>query len=103
MYITMYCEGIPAKMVIKTGSPMDEVISFYNDGIQSSKILQDLKLISQEYFVVSSHREENIDPDSNFKKLIYILNGLASEYKIPIIVSTHPRTKKRINARYKYF
>ena len=91
-------EGFPPDQIIKTGSPMIEVINYYSKGIKSSNILKKLKLIKNKYFVVSSHREENIDSDKNLKKLIAILNSLAEDYKFPIIFSTHPRTQIRIDS-----
>ena len=90
-------EGLPADMVIKTGSPMFEVLSTYRDGIESSDVLTRLELKAQEFFVVSAHREENIDSDVNFLKLTNSLNLIAKTYNIPVIVSTHPRTQKRID------
>ena len=90
-------EGLPADMVIKTGSPMFEVLSTYRDGIDSSNVLTRLKLKAHEFFVVSAHREENIDSDINFLKLTDSLNLISETYNIPVIVSTHPRTQKRIN------
>jgi UDP-N-acetyl-L-fucosamine synthase len=91
-------EGLPADMIIKTGSPLNEVLSYYKKNIDSSNILERLKLKKDEFFVISSHREENIDSDNNFRKLVNILNGIAEKYDMPIIVSTHPRTQKRIDA-----
>jgi len=90
-------EGLPADMVIKTGSPMFEVLSTYRDGIESSDVLTRLELKAHEFFVVSAHREENIDSDVNFKKLTDSLNLIAETYNIPVIISTHPRTQKRID------
>jgi len=90
-------EGLPADMVIKTGSPMFEVLNTYRDGIESSDILTRLKLKAHEFFVVSAHREENIDSDKNFLNLVESLNTISESYQMPIIVSTHPRTQKRIN------
>tara|TARA_B100001093_G_scaffold139576_1_gene132152 strand:+ start:811 stop:1953 length:1143 start_codon:yes stop_codon:yes gene_type:complete len=89
-------EGLPPDQVIKTGSPMFEILSHYTAQIQKSKILQELKLKENSYFLVSAHREENINNTSNFSNLIESLNALAEEYTFPVIVSTHPRTKKQI-------
>lgn len=91
-------EGLPPDLVIKTGSPMSEVLNFYMPQIVSSDILVKMKLKKENYFVVSAHREENIDNDKNFHKLVNVLNTVAEEYKLPVIVSTHPRTKKRVDA-----
>jgi UDP-N-acetylglucosamine 2-epimerase (non-hydrolysing) len=91
-------EGLPADMVIKTGSPMFEVINTYRDEIETSEVLTKLNLEKHKFFVVSAHREENIDSDVNFLKLTDSLNLIAETYNIPIIVSTHPRTQKRIEA-----
>ena len=93
----LLAEGLPADLIIKTGSPMNEVLQFYRDGIDSSKIMKKLKLTKNNFFVVSAHRQENIDSEKNFRELILTLNKLSSTYKLPIIVSTHPRTKKRIS------
>jgi len=91
-------EGLPADMIIKTGSPMFEVLNHYREGIEKSDILTRLGLEPGKFFVVSAHREENIDSDVNFSKLVLSLNAIASEYDLPVIVSTHPRTQKRIDA-----
>ena len=91
-------EGLPADMVIKTGSPMFEVLNTYREGIDDSDVLERLNLKKHEFFVVSAHREENIDSDVNFLKLTESLNLIAETYNIPVIVSTHPRTQKRIDA-----
>jgi len=91
-------EGLPADMIIKTGSPMFEVLDAHKDSIKASKILAKLKLEKYKFFVVSIHREENIDSNVNFSKLINALNLIAKSYCMPIIVSTHPRTQKRIDA-----
>ena len=88
-------EGLDPKFIIKTGSPLDEVISHYRDNIDSSKILQKLNLKSNKFFLVSSHREENIDSD-NFYKLFDSLNQIAKDFSLPILFSTHPRTRKRL-------
>lgn len=91
-------EGLPPDMVIKTGSPMFEVLNHYREGIDASDVLQRLHLQAGQFFVISAHREENIDSEANFHKLVNILNTLAEHYKLPIIVSTHPRTQKRVDA-----
>jgi len=88
-------EGLPADRIIKTGSPMFEVLNHFGNKIKSSKILNNLALITNNYFLISSHREENI-ASSNFPKLVNVLNWLAEEYKLPVIVSTHPRTRNMI-------
>ena len=90
-------EGLPADRIIKTGSPMFEVLSFYSDKINDTSVLEDLSLSKGKYFLVSAHREENISSERNFKNLIDSLNKLASNYKFPIIVSTHPRTSNKLN------
>lgn len=91
-------EGLPPDMVIKTGSPMFEVLNYYLDGINNSDVLTRLELKEHEFFVVSAHREENIESDKNFLKLVSILNTVAEKYDLPVIVSTHPRTQKRVDA-----
>ena len=91
-------EGLPADMIIKTGSPMFEVLNTYRDGIDNSDILTRLNLKKFEFFVISVHREENVDFDKNFLNLVESLNTIAETYRMPIIVSTHPRTQKRIDA-----
>jgi UDP-N-acetylglucosamine 2-epimerase len=92
-------EGLSADRVIKTGSPMFEVLNHYLPSIKSSNILERLQLESKKYFVVSAHREENISSDSNFASLVSSLNLVAEKYDLPIIVSTHPRTRKMIDAK----
>ncbi len=92
-------EGLPADRIIKTGSPMFEVLHYYLDKINSSDILKRLDLKEQSYFVVSSHREENINDEKNFKGLTDILNAIAETYNLPVIVSTHPRTAKMIESK----
>jgi UDP-N-acetylglucosamine 2-epimerase (non-hydrolysing) len=92
-------EGIPPDRVIKTGSPMFEVLSYYKRKIDKSNVLKRLHLRQQDYFVVSCHREENVDSDINLGKLAEVLNGLSKIYKKRIIVSTHPRTRKRIETK----
>lgn len=90
-------EGLPPEQVIKSGSPMYEVLHNNLHKIKNSDVLSRLKLKNKEYFLISAHREENIDSDINFQKLSEILNTLASKFEIPIIVSTHPRTQKRVS------
>ena len=92
----LIAEGLPADRVIKTGSPMFEVLSYYMKNINNSDILARLCLAKGQFFVVSAHREENVDYPENLKKLSNIINGLAEQYGLPVIVSTHPRTRKRI-------
>jgi UDP-N-acetylglucosamine 2-epimerase (non-hydrolysing) len=91
-------EGLSPDMVIKTGSPVFEVLNHYRDGIEQSDILERLGLEAGKFFIVSAHREENIDSDKNFYKLVDVLNTVAEQYGYPVIVSTHPRTKKRVDA-----
>ena len=90
-------EGLSPDLVIKTGSPMYEVLSHYKNQINQSNVLDRLKLEKNAYFVVSAHREENIEPLKSFEKLVVLLNSVAEQYQLPIIVSSHPRTQKRIN------
>jgi len=92
-------EGIPADRIIKTGSPMYEVLNHYSSKIEASKIIERLGLKVREYFVVSSHREENVDSDINIQKLADVLNEIAQTYDMRIIFSTHPRTRKRFEAK----
>ena len=89
-------EGLPPDMVIKTGSPMFEVLNHYRDGIEASDVLERLGLETGKFFVVSAHREENIDSDQNFLKLVAVLNTVAEHYGYPVIISTHPRTQKAV-------
>lgn len=92
-------EGLPADRIIKTGSPMFEVLNHYTDSIQNSDVVNRLGLEKENFFVVSSHREENINSEKNFKGLIDSLNAIAEKYNLPIIVSTHPRTRNMIEAK----
>lgn len=91
-------EGFPPDQVIKTGSPMLEVLEFYSKDIGASSILEELGLSPHQYFLVSAHREENVDSPDNLMKIVGIINDLASRFKIPVIFSTHPRTRKRLDA-----
>ena len=91
-------EGIKPECIIKTGSPMYEILDFYSAKIQKSDVIERLALTKGKYFVVSVHREENVDSDINIHKYVNVLNTLADKYKLPIIVSTHPRTRKKIDA-----
>jgi UDP-N-acetyl-L-fucosamine synthase len=91
-------EGLPPDLVIKTGSPMFEVLTHYAAPIEASDVLARLSLEPQRYFVISAHREENIDAPATFAKLVDVLNAVAQDHGLPVIVSTHPRTQKRIDA-----
>jgi UDP-N-acetylglucosamine 2-epimerase (non-hydrolysing) len=91
-------EGLPPDQVIKTGSPMFEVLNHYLPQIKASNALTRLELQAESYFVVSAHREENVESDKSFTKLVSILNTVAEEYGFPVVVSTHPRTQKRVEA-----
>ena len=92
----LIAEGLKPETVIKTGSCMKEILSFYKDKIDSSKVLNNLKVKEGEFFIVSSHREENVDYKENLISFLDSLNVIAQKYNLPIIVSTHPRTKARI-------
>lgn len=91
-------EGLPPDQVIKTGSPMYEVLHYYLPQIRASDALEKLDLRPGGYFVVSAHREENVDGDESFGRLISVLNAVAEDYGLPVIVSTHPRTRNRVEA-----
>ena len=91
-------EGLSPDLVIKTGSPMFEVLTHYRPRIDASDVLKRLGLVTQGYFVVSAHREENIESEQSFTKLVAVLNAVAHDHGLPVIVSTHPRTQKRIDA-----
>jgi UDP-N-acetylglucosamine 2-epimerase (non-hydrolysing) len=90
-------EGLPPDQVIKTGSPMHEVLSFYKPKIEHSDVLKKLDLTAKNYFLVSAHREENVDSPENLQKLVLLLEALAKRFNKPIIISTHPRTQKRLS------
>ena len=90
-------EGMSPDLVIKTGSPMYEVLTHYRARIDESDVIDRLGLQERQYFVVSAHREENVDAQANFRSLIQVLNALAASFDIPVIVSTHPRTQQRID------
>ncbi len=92
-------EGLPPETVIKTGSPMYEVLHHYRAGIDGSDALARLGLTMEGYFLVSAHREENIDSGPSFTKLVSVLNAIAMEFKLPVVVSTHPRTQNRIDSQ----
>jgi UDP-N-acetylglucosamine 2-epimerase (non-hydrolysing) len=90
-------EGLPPDQVIKTGSPMHEVLHHYLPQIKASDVINRLDLKAEEYFLVSAHREENIESDKSFTKLVSVINSLAQDHGLPVLVSTHPRTQKRID------
>lgn len=92
-------EGFPSDRIIKTGSPMFEVLNSRKDDIESSDILEKLFLEEGKYFVVSAHRDENINSETNFQDLVNSLNAIAEKYNMPVIVSTHPRTRNMIDAK----
>jgi len=96
-------EGLPADRIIKTGSPMCEVLAYYRSQIAASDVLHRLKLTPQAYFAVSAHREENIESEQSFMRLVATLNAISEHYEKPVIVSTHPRTQKRITASGAHF
>jgi UDP-N-acetyl-L-fucosamine synthase len=91
-------EGLPPDRVIKTGSPMFEVLTHYRQRIEQSEVLTRLQLSTGQFFLVSAHREENVDPPESLDKVVNVLNALADEYGLPVVVSTHPRTRARLEA-----
>ncbi len=91
-------EGLPHRRIYLTGSPMFEVLNYYKSKIEASTLVDTLKLEKRKYFVVSTHREENVDNPENLQRILVILNSLAADYQLPVIVSTHPRTRKRLEA-----
>ena len=94
----LLAEGVRPETVLKTGSPMKQVLAAQKKKIEASKVLSTLKLQKQKYFAVSLHREENVDDKTKFQRLLTALGELKTQYKVPVIVSTHPRTKKRLEA-----
>jgi UDP-N-acetylglucosamine 2-epimerase len=94
----LIAEGIRPETIFKTGSHMREVLDHYESKIRASDVLSKMGLTSGRYFIVSAHREENVDDETNLRDLLDTLNGLAKEYDVPVIVSTHPRTKKRLDS-----
>lgn len=95
----LLAEGIRPETIFKTGSSMKEVFTYYHDNIEKAEVLPRLNLEERQFFVVSAHREENIDDEKNFNNLVETLNYLGKKYRIPLIFSTHPRTMKRITER----
>ncbi|MBT4350924.1 UDP-N-acetylglucosamine 2-epimerase (non-hydrolyzing) [archaeon] len=89
-------EGLPPEKIIKTGSGMKEVLNYYRTKIDNSNIIEELKIEKQKYFIVSIHREENVDSRANFDELLHTLEVLASTYQMPVLISTHPRTRKKL-------
>jgi UDP-N-acetylglucosamine 2-epimerase (non-hydrolysing) len=94
----LVAEGIAPETIIKTGSPMAEVLAHFRPRIERSDVLERLELSAREYFVVSAHREENVDPPDMLQDLISVLNAVAAHYERPLVVSTHPRTRQRLEA-----
>ena len=92
-------EGLPHRRIYLTGSPMKEVLDYYMPKIKQSKALESLSLKAKSYFLVSTHREENVDNPENLSKILNVLNKLAEDYNLPVIVSTHPRTRKRLEKK----
>ena len=95
----LLAEGIRPETVIKTGSPMKEVLRYYLPQIEASEVLASMDIEPDRYFIVSAHREENVDNEANFTNLLITLEAVAARYNLPLIVSTHPRTRKRVEGR----
>jgi UDP-N-acetylglucosamine 2-epimerase (non-hydrolysing) len=91
-------EGFPPDQIVRTGSPMDEVLAHHRQAIEASSVLADLDLAAGEFFVVSAHREENVDGDETFARVLEIVNGIAARFELPVVLSTHPRTRKRLES-----
>ncbi|WP_322469891.1 UDP-N-acetylglucosamine 2-epimerase (non-hydrolyzing) [Hydrogenophaga sp. SNF1] len=94
----LIAEGIRPETIIKTGSHMREVLDHYREGIERSTVLERLNLKAGQYFIVSTHREENVDSEANLDDLLDTLNGIADSFGLPVVVSVHPRTRKRLDA-----
>lgn len=92
----LIAEGIKPETIIKAGSPMKEILNFHSNNIESSNVLERLNLKKNKFFIVSAHREENIDSEENFRNLLESLNAIANKYKLPVIISTHPRTRIKL-------
>ena len=92
----LLAEGLPHRRIYLTGSPMKEVLDYYMPKIDNSKALKSLNLTPKKYFIISTHREENVDNPENLREILIILNHIANDYNMPVIVSTHPRTRKRL-------
>lgn len=93
----LLAEGLPADRIIKTGSPMPEVLSYYHEQIEDSEVLQEHRLMHGDYFVVSAHREENVDNPDRLHKFVQTVDRIAAKYCLPVVVSMHPRTADRLN------
>jgi UDP-N-acetylglucosamine 2-epimerase len=98
----LIAEGIRPELIIKTGSPMKEVLRFYESKINASSIMERLGLQKNKYFLVSTHREENVDNNENFFKLLKAIQSIEKKYNVPVIVSTHPRTRKRLEQQKEF-
>ena len=96
----LIAEGLDPDRIIKTGSPMGEVLEYYREKIENSDVLKEIAIKKDNYFLVSAHREENIDSEKQFARFIDILNSLAKDFEMPVIVSTHPRTRNQLEKQY---